>query len=236
MGVMRHAAVIVLLAGCGRLGFDPTTSGVEVATDAASTAGLALVQEEIHYVAATPAAAVTLPTTPIAGDVLVMIGATPDGALDAVTGGGAWTRAAASTTNKNVEIWYAIADGTSATVTASRAGNTADMWLAVSEWRGLATPVVLEGATDQAGVASPTSAGTLETHGPALVVFAATNIRLNTFGDPAPGTWTAMTGIYAGDMQEAWYQVAPTAGTFAPTATETGHQWDAALVGFSYVP
>jgi hypothetical protein len=196
----------------------------------------ALLQQTTNYVAATSTASATLLATPTSGHLLVMIGATPAGSLTSVTGGGTWTRATGSTINANIEVWYATADGSSATVTITRTGNTADMWLAVSEWSGIATPIVVDDASSAAGTTSPASAGTIATTGPALVLFGASNLGSNTFGSPAPGTWTVMTGIIGGLMQSEWYRATPAAGTFAPAASETAHAWDAALVAFRYTP
>jgi len=197
----------------------------------------ALQQQITNYVATGASLSATLPATPTSGDVLVMIGATPAGALTSVTGGSAsWTLATRSTVNANIEMWYAVADGSSPTVTIARTSNATVMWLAVSEWSGLTTPVVLDDSIATSGTTSPASAGSIATTGPALVLFGVADGSPNTFGAPAPGTWTLMTGIAGADVQNEWYRVATSAGTFAPSVTETAHVWDAAIAAFHYTP
>lgn len=197
----------------------------------------ALQQQITNYVALGAQLSAALPATPVAGDLLVMIGATPSGALTAVTGAAAaWTLATSSTTNANIEVWYAIADGSSPTVTIARTNNASDMFMSVSEWSGITKPIVLDGATSTSGIASPASAGSITTTGPTLVMFGVADGSPNTFGAPTPGTWTLMTGIAGADVQNEWYRVATMAGTFAPTVTDTAHTWDAAIVAFRYTP
>jgi hypothetical protein len=97
-------------------------------------------------------------------------------------------------------------------------------------------PCPLPARRGPSGTTSPASAGSVTTSGPALLIFAASNTGTNVFDAPTPDTWIAMTGVKQGLMQGEWYRVADTAGTFAPTVSETGHVWDAALVAFRYVP
>jgi hypothetical protein len=197
----------------------------------------ALQQQITNYAATAASLSATLPAAPTSGRVLVMIGATPSGGLTSVTGGGAsWTLATRSLTNANIELWYGVSDGSSATVTIARTNNTSNMWLVVSEWSGLTTPVVLDGAISTFGTTSPASAGSISTTGATLVLFAAANGGSNTFGAPTPGTWTAMTGITGVNMQNEWYRVAPSPGTFAPAVTETANAWDAAIAAFRFEP
>jgi hypothetical protein len=216
-----------------------TSSMIDAATDAVDAPPNvpALQQQVTNYVATADSLSATLPATPAAGHLLVMIGATPAGGLTSVSGASsAWTLATSSLANANIEIWYAVADGSSATVTIARTNNMSNMWLAVSEWSGVTTPVVLEDAVAASGTTSPASAGSITTPGPALVMFGVANGSPNTFGAPTPGTWTLMTGVAGADVQNEWYGVATGAGTFAPTVTETAHVWDAAIAAFRYAP
>jgi hypothetical protein len=194
-------------------------------------------QQVTNYADTAASLSATLPATPIAGHVLVMIGATPSGSLTTVSGGGVtWNLAAQSLINANEEIWWGVSDGTSATVTIARTANTQPMWLQVTEWSGLATTSTLIDAAADNGTTSPASAGSVTTTGPSLLVFAATNDKDNVFGSPTPGTWTTLPGIDAFLVQSEWYRVEPNAGTFTPTVTEQKHSWDAALAAFKYVP
>ncbi len=175
----------------------------------------------------------TLPNAPVAGRMLVMVGAATSGGLTSVTGGGAtWTRAASSPINTNIEIWYGVTDGSSATVTIARTNNTISIWLSVSEWSGLATTSPLDGANANDGTAATISAGSITTtNARDLVIFAASAFAPNTFGTPTPGTWTALTPISNTLITQAvWYQQQAATGTFAPQVTHTEGDWDAAVV------
>lgn len=197
-----------------------------------------LVQQATAYAASAPVLSATLPQLPAAGDTLVMIGANPDSSLDSVTGAGtSWQRAARSTANANVELWYGMTDGSDATVTIALSGATASMSLEVIEWVGLATPGMVDTQVHLAGRTSPATAGTLATSAPDLVVFAVGDGGPNTFGIPSPGAWIALDGILEPNHQQAaWFIVAQTPDTFAPTVTETANHWDAVLVGLELAP
>lgn len=181
----------------------------------------------------------TLSAAPVAGHMLVMIGATPSGALTSVTGGGAtWTRAASSTVNSNIELWYGVTDGSSATVTINRTNNGSTMWLAVSEWSGLVTTTSLDVAAANDGIANPVTAGGITTtNARDLVLFAASAYAPNTYGMPSPGAWTAMTGIATQVItQSAWYRIESATGTFAPQVTQSSGGWDAVVAALRITP
>jgi hypothetical protein len=206
------------------------------APDAAATA--ALVHQQTSYAASAATLSVTLPTTPVNGNLLVMIGGTPAGSLDMVSGGATWTRATSSLINSNIEIWYGVADGSSATVTIRRANNAEPMWISASEWSGLAPSAILQGATADDGVTSSVSAGVLAVASPpSLLVFATSAYAPNVWGTPAPGAWTALTPIDgAAVTQRQWFAVATSAGSFSPAASLSSGAWDAALVAFRVEP
>jgi hypothetical protein len=185
--------------------------------------------------------AVTLSVTlapPAPGDLLVLVGGDPHAPLTDVTGGGTtWTRAAISAVNANVEIWFGVTDGSSSTVTIDLPSSTAPMTMAVTEWSGMATTNVLDLATVADGTTSPASAGTLvTTNARDLIVFAVADGSPNMFGAPAPGAWTAMTGLDAPISQLEWYQLRASTGTIAPEVTETAGAWDAAIAAFRTAP
>src|SRR5262249_7978327 len=135
--------------------------------------------------------------------------------------------------NANEEVWFGITDGTSATVTITCATNCGAQptWMNLSEWSGLATANVLDRAVAKDGLQSPARTGPLTTTGAlALIVFAVADLTPNTIGAPAPGSWAAFASIETVAItQNAWYGFVPP-GTYAPTVTETGNNWDAALV------
>jgi hypothetical protein len=198
-----------------------------------------LIQQATNSIAIGATLSATLAAAPVSGNVLVMVGATPSGSLTTVTGGGAtWTRAAESLINTNIEIWFGVTDGSSATVTITRTNNAATMWLAVSEWAGLATSSTLDKGTATDGTSATISAGSITTtNARDLIMFAASAPAPNTFGAPTPGTWTAMTGISTPLITQAvWYRIESTTGTFAPQVTHTGGAWDAALVAQRIAP
>jgi hypothetical protein len=198
-----------------------------------------VVQQVGNYANSTSTLSATLPALPGNGHVLLMIGATPSGALASVTGAGAtWTRAASSLTNSNIELWYAVTDGTNATVTINRPNSGAPIFLHVSEWSGLATTGSLDQATVADGTVGPASAGSITTTNALdLVVFAASAYTPSTFGSPAPGTWASLTPISgAAVTQRVWYRIENATGTFAPTVAQSGGFWDALLAAFRLAP
>ena len=73
----------------------------------------ALLQQKQASAAAGPSLSLTLDSAPANGDVLVMIGGCPAAPLMTATGGGVtnWMRAASSTVNVNVELWFGVTDG-----------------------------------------------------------------------------------------------------------------------------
>ena len=210
-------------------------------SDAFVSQGPALVQQATASAPNTNApVAAMLSSPPISGHLLVMVGAAEHGGLSTVTGGGVptWTRATRSVTNSNVEIWYGVTDGSSATVAITFPAFTLPIWMAVSEWSGMASANVLDGARSTAGTTSPASAGALATtHAHDLLIFAVTDNTPNTFGAPTQGAWTAMTGVTAAPLVQAtWYREVAATGSYNPTVTETGHGWDAAAAAFRVAP
>lgn len=192
-----------------------------------------LVQQGVNYADTATALSVTLPNLPAANDVLVMIGGDPHLMLDSVTGGGVatWTRGPGSFDNANVEIWYGVTDGSNATVTISCASNTLSMGLSVSEWSGLAATNLLDKGHATSGTTSPAGPGMIATAGAHdLLLLGVADDSPNTFGSPTPGTWTALTPVNGYIVQAEWYRVVDVTGTYAPTVSETAHQWDAAIV------
>src|SRR4051812_31191575 len=120
---------------------DDSGAGSDVLPLDASVEVVALVQQVTGYAPNSNAPlAATLPSLPAAGHLLVMIGAAEHGGLTSVTGGGVatWTRATRSLSNTNVEVWFGVTDGSSATVTVTFPAFGLPMWLAVTEWSGMA--------------------------------------------------------------------------------------------------
>jgi hypothetical protein len=202
---------------------------------------VALVQQVTGYAPNTNAPlAATLPGLPAAGHLLVMIGAAEHGGLTSVTGGGVgtWTRATRSLSNTNVEIWFGVTDGSSATVTVTFPAFGLPMWLAVSEWSGMAKANLLDGATSRAGATSPADSGAIvTTNARDLILFAVTDAMPNTFGAPGPGTWLPLAGVSSNVIvQAAWYELATTSGSWMPQVSETAHGWDAAVCALRTAP
>jgi hypothetical protein len=201
------------------------------ASDAAVTA-VRLEQQGSAFLGQATTLTIDLPNAPRAGDLLVFTGAGNSDSLASVTGGGTtWSLAARSDANANVEIWYGITDGSSATVTIALPTNNSPMWGVVSEWSGMATVNVMDGAAATSGLNSPASAGGITTQNAHdLIVFAVADGTPNTFGDPAPGAWTALDSIDRQQLvQHAWYQVVTTATAYDPAVSETNGGWDAAV-------
>ena len=107
------------------------------------------------------------------------------------------------------------------------------MWELVTEWSGIATSNVLEDAASASGTASPARTGSVAIEPRELVIFVVSDGKPSMFGTPGPGTWTALMPVSSdSSVQQAWYAVATSTGTVAPTVSETGHSWDAAVASF----
>jgi hypothetical protein len=195
-------------------------------------------QQKTNYLNTNTQLSVTLDNAPVSGNVLIFVGATVSGGVT-ITGGGiaTWTVAGSSTVNANEEIYYGVTDGSSSTITISRNDTASPIWMNVSEWSGLATSSLLDDSAAKDGTTSPATAGSVTTVAPALLIFGAAEFQPSTFGTPAPGTWTALTQIDGTSVkQNAYYRIEPTPGTYAPSMTETEHEWDAAIAALHYVP
>jgi hypothetical protein len=198
-----------------------------------------MLQHATNYAASATTLSVTLPATPVTDHVLIMIGAHLSGSIQTVTGGATWKLAARSVINSNVEIWYGVSDGSNATVTIARPPESAPMWIAVSEWSGLATTNSLDAARAENGTGNPVSAASITTtNARDLLLFAATTAAPNTYATPTPGTWTAMPAISSPTfVQGEWYRIVTTPGAYAPQVTQTGADgWEAAVAALRIAP
>jgi hypothetical protein len=215
----------------------PGDAAIDARVDAGAPLPM-LVQQATGFSSVGNSLSVTLPAAPIAGHMLVMIGGDPLAGLDSVSGGGAtWTLVTRSTVEANVEVWVGVTNGSSATVTISLSGSTSQFSMAVSEWANVASTNFVDVTSIGNGAASPATAGSTTTTGaPELVLFAAGAFGMATWGTPSGGPWIPMMGVAASVSQAAWYRVATTTDTFAPTVTESGTSWDAALVALRAVP
>ncbi len=247
-------SLVVTLAGCGfhvgsadgvdapnALDDGSVSDSADGAPPDIASDALAIVQQVTGAAPNTNAPlSATLGSPPASGHLLVMVGAAEHGGLASVTGGGVgtWTRATNSLSNSNIEIWYGVTNGSSATVTITFPAYGLPIWMAVSEWSGLTTTSVLDVTGSTSGGASPAGPGTIATtHAHDLLIFAVTDSTPNTFGAPTPGAWTAMTGVTAAPVvQAAWYREVTATGSYAPTVTETAHSWDSAAAAFRVAP
>jgi len=245
---MRWLAAIGLVA-CGRVGFGggggvvdstgiPDGRGADAATPPIDGSGdastnLAPLQEVTGTVATGGTLTLAFGTAPAVGHLLVMVGGDPQETLTSVTGGGtSWRLAARSNEHRNVEIWYGITDGSSASVTIELANSISPLMASVSEWQGIAVTNALDAANAVAGTTGPASAAIVTTHAHDLIVFGAANERPNVWGMPAPGAWTAMTEITSDGSQQQWYRIVDEAGSVGPHVTQTAAWWDAAIAAF----
>jgi hypothetical protein len=232
--VARVAFLAIALgaAACGRFGFD---GRLDAAPDAES--GPSLVQGAGNASASASTLSVTFLSPPTLGHVLVLVGAAHISAIQPPTGGTrTWTRAAFSTTNPNMEIWFGVSDGAATTITIQGTAPTGlSLW--VGEWAGLATTNVLDTSSAMDGSTSPASAGPITTSStPDLVIFGANSFLPNTFGVPTNGSWSALDTQIGGSVQTVWFEIATMAGVIEPTVTETKHSWDAAIAAFRISP
>jgi hypothetical protein len=204
--------------------------------------GATLIQQKTNSSGSNSTLSLTLANQTTVGDLLVMIGAANKLALSGVSGGGAasWGKAASSTTNTNIEIWYGpVTSGSSAPVTIT-CSQTGAIWMNVSEWSGLVNTQsqVLDQGNAQHGTSSPASASSISTaHADDLVLFGVADTSGNTFGVPTAGPWSSFSSVSAGGFaQAAWYQTVSATGTYDPTVTVTRSYWDAAIAAFKIAP
>jgi len=199
----------------------------------------ALVQQAVKFGMTGSPLTVALPGAPVAGHVLVMVGAANHFQLDGVSGGGVatWSRAARSNNNANVELWVGVTNGSSSSVSITLANNPGAIWMQVSEWSGLDTAALLDGAKAASGTTNPASAGSLTTTARDLVIFGVADLKASTLGTPTGGPWTAMTGIANASVTQAeFFQIVDAGTAVAPTITETRNMWDAAIAGLRIAP
>jgi hypothetical protein len=169
-------------------------------------------------------------TAPVAGNIVVAVGGCPSGALATITGGASsWQRAAYSSINTNIEVYVGVSNGEK-NVTIGLPTCTNQISLSISEWDHLAASPIDQSSVDD-GLASPASAGSITTTGaPRLLLFSVANYTPNVYGTPSEGPWSELTPIVDFVETRTWYRVVTAPATFAPTVTETHHEWDAALV------
>jgi hypothetical protein len=241
--VRRPALIALAATACGRLHFGTPSPDARL-TDARppdtlgddAPAGPGLVQQTTTSAEAGTSLTATLPAPPHAGDLLVMVGAIQSEGLDTVTGAGVtWQLAHAETTRANVEIWYGITDGSDSTVQIA-ATLTGELWISFEEWRGVTA--VLDAQNGMSGVMNPASAGaiTCGATGDLVILGVADNLP-NTFGTPGAATWTALAPpATSSHIEQPWYTFSAPAQMLAPTVTETGGSWGAAIAAFRVAP
>jgi hypothetical protein len=201
-----------------------------------------LVQQQVNSTpgAATLDATFSAPTT--VDDLLVLIGASTDGPLQMPSGGGvsAWTFAAGSAANANIEIWYgAVTTSSSDPVTISRS-RSGDLRLNITEWRGFnAQQIVLDEASKHDGTASPAFADPIDVHGTDLVIFGvASSEPDNNPATPSDGPWEPLMSIELSSLfvQSAWYQARSATTSLQPMSSVAEIGWDAAIAAFKVAP
>jgi len=189
-----------------------------------------LIQQAFSFESPGTTLTTSFTSMPTAGHLLVAVGGCPTNALASIAGGATtWTRAAYSTTNSNIEVFVGVSNGEK-NVTITLPTCTSQMSLSISEWDHLAAmPIDVTSAA--AGNVSPSSAGAITTTGaPRLILFSVANYTPNTFGTPSDGPWQSLMAINGAVEVRTWYRVVTATGMFAPTVSETHHDWDAALV------
>jgi hypothetical protein len=222
---MIRFAPLLLLAGCDKL---LSLNDIKAPPDVAPAI---LVQQTTSTAVMATMLQATLPQSPTSGNVLVMVGATPARSLMSVTGGGAiWQRGALSTVTANIELWFGVTDGSSATVTiACPVCPAEDMRMDLTEWSGVSPSTPFDvGSLESSGDMTMPATATLTTkHANDLLIFALSDGA--TIGDPG-GAWLTLDNVSVGsDAQREWYQIVSAVGTYTPQVTVLT-AWDAGLI------
>lgn len=238
-GVLVAAcALSVLASGCDKL-FGVTEVAPPLPDAARPTT--ALVQQQTASSLSALRIDATLPALPENGHMLVVIGATDRSNLATPTGGGVgtWMRATFSVIQSNIEIWYGVTDGSSATVTiACACADAGNMRLLVTEWSGIIAKNTVENSAGTSGTVSNPAAtlmlSTLDSRD--LLVFGVSlygSIGSTATGD---GTWSALDSVSVGSaMQSGWYQLVDQPGSYSATVPVTA-SWDAVIAAFRTQP
>lgn len=245
--VRRHLihaglAVAACVTGCDwLLGLRSFSPGSAIAIDA--PVATPLVQQVTFSLPSATALTGAFQMDPTPGNVVVMVGAAVNFRLATVSGGGVttWKRAAMSDHQTNVEIWYGVVDTVATPVTIDCVpGCTSleEIWMLLTEWSGLDTSNLADGSGGgSTGSVTPASTSAATLHAPDLLIFAvSTPGNVGDATDPAGGTWVGLHVVEPSSIEQAaWYQVAPSSGTFAPHA-DVAARWDAALAAFRMTP
>jgi hypothetical protein len=178
----------------------------------------------------------TLSSTPTAGDLLVMVGASVLSELDTVTGASVdWTRAVVAVGGDDVEIWYGVADGSDSAITISGC-SAGPMWMSVSEWAGISTMDPLDTSSGSNGAGALASPGTTDAGALDLVIVAATCDGMLGIGSDQDwsqlqGTQVASDGLTI--EQAEWWTAVRSGTEVSPTiSVPSSLTWDAAIAAF----
>jgi hypothetical protein len=228
------AVSCAMCCACGRVGFDARAERDARGVDAADTPRL--VQETVDSKDAVTTLSVTLPAAPKIGNMLIFVGGSNIAPLATISGGStAWTRAIKSSVNPNIEIWFGVADGSSAiTIDASV---PTGMTTSVSEWSGLLTSDPLDTAVAMAGTSNPASTGMLTTtNANDLLISGVADFLPTAIGDPTTSAWTKLNTFTSNSVQTVWYQTTTAIGTYDATLASASNRWDAAIAAFRLSP
>lgn len=200
-----------------------------------------LVQQSASSGSAIGTLGVTLPQPPTQGNVLVLSHDSTSGGNSRISGGGVstWILCVSSLPEQdNSEIWAGIVDGTPSTQVSIRLGGSPNSACAnVTEWSGLATPLVFDAVATWSGLekSRPAVTGTVPVAASDLVIATAgSHAGSMQFGaatggfldlDRAPNTVSS--------VMTAAYLLPAAAGTAATSwSMSFRHHWAAAIAAF----
>lgn len=233
---MRAVLAVIVIAACGRIGFDPHAAATDAQADVATAdaTNAVLVQETSTMNSGSGAALVITPTQ--AGDLVVVTVTQETSAATTVTGVSDGTdtfvsaglRSVDNGCNNTAEIWYAtnVQPGQTAINVFMSASSTIEVW--VLELAGVTAYAGGALVNDQAASGMILAAPGIALAGPGVVV----SVEATCSGATAIAPDSSFTGLAAPSGEDTAYLISGAAGTYGAVWTYSGGTWNASTAAF----
>lgn len=181
------------------------------------------VQQKVASTATGNSLAITLDSTPTAGNLLVItVHITLSYTVTSITGGGCtWVKAVSNASTRACEIWYGENnDGSSASITVNKNGYNTDWGYNISEWSGVATSSSLDTTANDTDTVTNTSSipsVTPVASSNCLLIAASTSGSTRTAG--ATDSYTNLTDVNNTYCNAGYRVVSSASGGYTTTWT-----------------